>query len=318
MIDLIKLRKKNISDTEKSILIEKSNLKQQTAQGKTYFDNATTKNFEGGFYINIDAENTLKVEGSLHKYYNWLQSKKLLNNNRFTITQAYQTFKNLIENKGFEPQGVLVTQFEIGANIPISIDAKIVLSKVLYISVFEDLSIKKPFMINPKYRDARHITTYFNRGIKIYYRMYDKHFEMRMKEKATPNGANIIRIETVNLNVQKTLLTDFMKLKSLTLQKINFQKKWDKVYFDFEVEAPSGTNLIKINIAKEILLNGIFATVEKYKSLRAAKNITERGARTILEFCKDWNENRHLFLMKQTETSKTWKNAYISEIQQLN
>ena len=318
MIDLIKLRKKNIVDSEKNFVIQKSNLKLNYSNGKPFYDNATTKNFEGGFYIKIDYENTLKIEGSLHKYYNWLNSKKLVNDNRFSISQAFKTFKDLIINKGFEAVGVEVTHFEIGANIPVNIDAKLLLSKVLHISVFEDLSIKKTMLINPKYRDARHITTYFNRGIKIYYRMYDKYFEMRMKEKTTPNNQNLIRIETVNLNVTKMLLTDFTKLKTLQEQKNIFFKKWQNVFFDFDVIAPLGTHKSKTDLAKEIILNGKTFVLEKYKIMLLESKITKKTYRGIFEFCRDWNKHKTVFLLDTNNCSKAWNIAYITEIQQLN
>ena len=318
MIDLIKLRKKNISENEKNFVIQKSNLKPNFANGKQYHDNASIKNFEGGFYVKIDHENTLKIEGSLHKFWNWTNQKKLVNDNRFTISNAYQIFKNLVNFIGFEPTGVLVTHFEIGANIPVNIDAKVLLSKVLYISVFDDLSIKKQMLINPKYRDARHITTYFNKGIKIYYRMYDKYFEMRMKEKTTPENGNLIRIETVNLNVTKMLLTDFMKLKTLQEQKNIFFKKWQNVFFDFDVIAPSGTYKSRIDLAKEIILHGTTFVIDKYKIMHSEGKTTKKTLRGILEFCRDWHTLKKDYLVDSNNSAKAWQTAYISEIQQLN
>ncbi|PDS23560.1 hypothetical protein [Flavobacterium branchiophilum] len=318
MIDYLILIKRKITDVEKKKLISKNGLLEQMTAQKPYFDNSVKYIFEGGIYIKIDRDNKLTIKGSLHKYFNYLATKKMLNDNRFTMHQANETLLKLIENIGFETNNVFVTSYEIGANIQVSINPKMIFEQITSISVFDDLTIKKQMFVNASYKDNRHITTYKHKDIRVYYKMYDKYFEMKAKHKPIPNDKFLIRIETVNKKLEKTLLGDFMELENLQRLKKQFVKKWNNLNFDFMIDAPKGTHNNKRSLAKEIILNGKQSVIENYKTQKLEGKIPTKIFRNIIAFCNEWDLIKHEFKPKQSEICIIWANCYNAEIQELN
>jgi hypothetical protein len=318
MIDYLTLTKRKITDLEKTKLISKNGLLEQMTGQKTYFDNSFKYNFEGGIYIKIDRDNKLTIKGSLHKYFNFLETKKMFNDNRFTMYQANETLLKLIENTGFESNNMFVTSYEVGANIQVETDPKTILEQITSISVFDDLSNKKEMFVNASYKDKRHITTYKHRGIRVYYKMYDKYFEMQDKRKPTPNDKHLIRIETVNKKTEKTLLVDFMTIENLHKIKKQFIKKWNNLNFDFVIDAPKGTHNNKRNLAKEIILTGKQTVIENYKLQKLERKIPTKIYRNIIAFCNEWELIKNDFQITQSEICIKWANSYSAELQKLN
>ena len=59
MIDNIIMVKKNLSDAEIKQIVKKSRLLEQSVNGLKAYNNGTTKNFDGGFFIKIGTDQTL-------------------------------------------------------------------------------------------------------------------------------------------------------------------------------------------------------------------------------------------------------------------
>lgn len=307
--------KKNLSDTEIKEVVKKSRLLEQSVNGLKSYSNTLTKNFNGGLYIKIGNDKTLKVNGSLHKYYSFLKSKRLTNFDSFTMHQAKEVIKNLIENVGFEPEKVQINFFEIGLNINVIFDPKTILKGVHSIGKFETA---KEIFYNPKYKSKSLVTTEFHRDFRIYHKMYDKVYEMIDKRKEPPNQANIIRIETANRRVEKVLLLDFFKDEYLLQLQKRFFSHWDKLNFNNDIQAPPGTHKSKRELAKEIIYKGKNEVYKKYLDQYKNGTLSIKMYYTIKKFIDNWEIEKFNFQLKKSEICTYWEKVYCTEKQHYN
>jgi hypothetical protein len=130
MIDNITMTKRTLSEVEKNNIIKSSRLVCNSLNGLIYYDNRNTKNFTGGIYIRIDPKDNLRINGSLQKYHSYLQTGSLTNFETFNMNQAKHTFTVLVESIGVNPDRVCINFFEIGINIKLPIDTKMILEPV--------------------------------------------------------------------------------------------------------------------------------------------------------------------------------------------
>lgn len=311
MIDNITMIKKTLSEIEKKNLIEKSRLECQTLNGLPYYDNRKTKNFNGGVYVKICTKNSLKITGSLHKYHSYLNSKSLTNYDSFTMRQAKETFEKLINNFGINPEKTNVTFFEVGINLKFDIDVKTILEKVHSIGQMEKL-----FLIEPKFKDSRQITTGTHRDYRIHFKMYDKIFEMKDSRQYRPNfDYNILRLETVHRRVEKTLLTDFIKMQYLIMLQNEFFNHWDRLNFYSDINAPKGTTRAKIELVRNIIYNGKNEVLKQYKSQYDNKALTKRQYYFAKAFIDDWDNQKNDFSLKNSQIVPIFKSSYNLEKQ---
>ncbi|REG93006.1 hypothetical protein [Flavobacterium aquicola] len=311
MIDNITMTKRTLSEVEKKNIIKSSRLVCNTLNGLIYYDNRTTKNFTGGLFIKIDPSNKLKITGSLHKYYSYLENGSLTNFDSFTMKDAKETFEKLILNTGINPDKVEITFFEIGLNVKLPIDTKKVLEKVHSIGKME-----KVFFIEPTYKDARCITTEKHRDYRIFFKMYDKVFEMLDKNhKRTPKGSNIIRIETVHRRCEKLYLNDFFDMEFLYRLQNSFFNEWDKLIFYNDIHAPKGTQRSKIDLIRDIIYKGKNEVLKQYKTQYENKALSKRQFYSVRDFLENWEAIRHEFNIKNSKIVPFWNIAYSTEKQ---
>jgi hypothetical protein len=315
MIDNITMIKKNLSEIEKMKIVKTTRLDMQSINGLSCYDNRTTKNFNGGFYIKISTDNILKIAGSLHKYHSYLQTKSLTNFDRFTMCQAKETILHLIDRTGFDPEKMTITFYEIGLNIEINIDPKKLLQNIYSIG---NLDKPKEIFVNPSYKDNRHVTTQKHRDFRVYHKMYDKVFEMQDRRKQPPNNVNIIRIETTHRRVEKTLLVDFFTDTNLKRLQNNFFSDWDKLNFYNDVDAPTGTHKSKIELAKDILYNGKVSVMKKHFEQYKNGVLTIKMYYSIKKFIENWEVEKFNFKHKKSEICVIWQNSYSIEKQLIN
>lgn len=311
MIDNITMVKKTLSEVEKTRIIKTSRLVSNTLNGLIYYDNRTTKNFTGGIYIKIDSSNRLKITGSLHKYFSYLGNGSLTNFDRFTMNDVKATFEKLIQNTGMNPEKVEITFFEIGLNLKFSFDVKMILEKVHSIGKME-----KVFLVEPKFKDGRQITTGTHRDFRIHFKMYDKIFEMkdsRQKERDFPH--HILRIETVHRRVEKTLLTEFIIDANLVILQNEFFNQWDKLNFYNDIDAPKGTQRSKIDLIRNIIYNGKNEVLKQYKSQFENNVLSKRQFYSVRNFIRNWEAIRHEFDIKNSKIVPIWQSAYNTEKQ---
>ena len=307
MIDNITMVKKTLSENEIKAIIKNSRLMRNSLNGLIYYDNRTTKNFTGGLFIKIDPNNRLKITGSLHKYYSYLETGSLTNFDSFTMLQAKATFERLILNTGINPDKVEITFFEIGINVKLPIEPKTVLEAIHSIGKHKE----KIFLIDANHKDNRQVTTERHRDYRLYFKIYDKVFEMLDKQnRRTPTGLNIIRIETVHRRCEKTFLKDFLNLENLIRLQNLFFNEWENLNFYNDITAPKGTTRGKIDLIRNIIYKGKNEVLSQYKSQYENNALSKRQFYTVKEFVNNWEAIRHEFDIKNSKIVPIWKNAY--------
>ena len=312
MIDNIIMVKKNLSDAEIKQIVKKSRLLEQSVNGLKAYNNGTTKNFDGGFFIKIGTDKTLKITGSLHKYHSFLNTKSLTNFDSFTMHQAKETILKLIENIGFEPEKTNITYYEVGLNLSVNIEPKKIMQNVCSIGSIEN---EKELLYNLKYKNKSQLTTEFHRDFRVYHKMYDKIFEMNDKRKQPPNDIKIIRIETSNRRVEKTTLLDFFKDENLQIIQNRFFNNWDKLNFYNDIDTPTGTHKSKIELAKEIIYKGKNEVLNKYLEQYNNNVLSIKMYYTIKRFIENWENEKFKFKRKKTEIFTYWELVYNTEKQ---
>jgi hypothetical protein len=312
MIDNITMVKRTLSEAEKRTIIKTSRLVSNSLNGLIYFDNRSVKNFTGGLFIKIDPSNRLKITGSLHKYFSYLENGSLTNFDSFTMNDVKETFEKLILNTGINPDKVEITFFEIGLNVKLPIGAKTILEAIHSIGKHKE----KPFLIDANHKEARQITTERHRDYRVYFKVYDKVFEMLDKHhKRTPTGLNIIRIETVHRRCEKVYLNDFFDLEFLYRLQNSFFNEWDKLNFYNDIDAPKGTQRSKTDLIRNIIYKGKNEVLKQYKSQYENNALTKRQFYSVRDFLENWETIRHEFDIKNSKIVPFWISAYSAEKQ---
>lgn len=306
------MTKRTLSEVEKKNIIKSSRLVCNSLNGLIYYDNRTTKNFTGGLFIKIDSSNKLKITGSLHKYFSYLENGSLTNYDSFTMYDVKVAFEKLISSTGINPDRVEITFFEIGLNVKLPIETKPVLEAIHSIGKHKE----KPFLIDANHKEARQITTERHRDYRIYFKVYDKVFEMLDKHhKRTPTGINIIRIETVHRRCEKVYLIDFFDVKFLNRLQNSFFNEWDKLNFYNDIAVPKGTQRSKIDLIRNIIYKGKNEVLKQYKTQYENNALTKRQFYSVRDFLENWEIIRHEFDIKNSKIVPFWKNAYSIEKQ---
>lgn len=312
MIDLIKIRKKNISENEaKNIILKSGLILRFDKEGNKCYENGKLKDFQGGMFVSIDKDKNLKIEGSLHKYRSFLTTGKATNYDTFTLVNAKETILKLIENKGFEPLNAYVGFYEIGINLNFEFDVIEILNETYSIGVG---NMERKMYVHPKFKNERHRTTEHHENIKTFYKMYDKIFEMKQKRDIPQEGLNILRMESVHKKINLQLL-DFFDTQNLEKICFVFFSKWDDLNFDFNVNAPKGTHTSKIDLVKELIRFGTIFTQSKYDKLYKDLVISQKVHRTTIEFIKRWNTDKYIYEIEKTPKNKIWAKTYNVEKQ---
>lgn len=312
MFDNTTFLKNNLTEKQKLQIIDKNNLQSviNESTGKQIFHNSSTKNLTGGILIQI--ENTrLKIEGSIHKYFHYLQFGCLENYTVFTMLDFSETIKILFENIGIAPADFLVINYEIGINVFLQSGNPLdYLKKVKSIGTLD--GTQRKLYPNPKYKEERFLTTLMHKNNTLIFRIYDKDFERLDKGKRVKINP-CIRIETQHKKQRNLSLLDFCKPTNLILIQNRFFAEWNKLNFDKEISAPPRTGQSKKDIAKNIILDGSIVTL---KNLNERRNqLTPKIFRNQREFILNWEKIKFDFHLIECEIMPFWANSYNSTIQ---
>jgi hypothetical protein len=286
MIDKITLVKNNLSDLEILQIIDKNNLQyfyNESADLKI-FDNAKTKNLTGGILIKIVGAK-IKVEGSIHKYFHYLEYRTLENYTVFKMNDFLNTIETMFKNFGINASDFLIINYEIGLNVFIgSTDPLEFLKKAQSVGNLD--GSQKKLYINPRYKNERVLTTQMHKDNTLVFRLYDKNFERLDKGKKS-NIPPCLRIETLRTRQKNLNLNDFCKLSHLTILQNKFFKEWNLLNLDKEISAPPGTHQNKKDLAKQILIDGKNIVLKDLENRR--NQITPKIYRTAKHFVKNWD-----------------------------
>jgi len=309
MIDLITLTQKGLTDQEIKQIVKNNNLQTNSKAGKIYYDNMNTKNRLDKFYIRIESNHHMKLMVSFHKYYNLLKTGRYDNSNLFNMNEVSKTAESIGTETGLKMDELNVYGYEIGMNLYLSKDCRKYLDKIQTIGILE---AKREFFVNPKYKNERLKTTYFYREMRKVFKVYDKNFEMTEKKRITnPEYPFILRIETVFNRVEKMTMLKFLSPDNMQRMTDQFLRDWRTIGFDCELSVPKGTNIVRVDLCKEILRNGTDKVLSDAKEKHKQGFLTEKQFRRIREFIQnEWDTFKTVIKKRQSIEEQEFRKVF--------
>ena len=292
--------KAKIDTNDIDTIVLKNYLEQCTEGDELYYKSTAYANFDGCF-IEIRGD-TLKCKCSIHKLYSKGKSGKLDNSRPMTFANASKTIRELLLRLCAKMENVIVTYYEIGVTMKMSMPAD------AYIRQVEEAA-GRLLWNDANYPEFRQKTTekskYFRKVLKI----YDKTYEAG--EKGRDVGSNILRIETVYKH-QAVCLTEL--LDNIYLNKIGriFYKDWSEMQFVRELQATKGVKLSQLDKAREIQRIGVTRYKERYKAMYQAGKLTKKQWETIRTFANGWQKEKAKYIEEIGPLEMEFKEKLIS------
>lgn len=292
--------KAKIDTNDIDTIVLKNYLEQCTEGDELYYKSTAYANFDGCF-IEIRGD-TLKCKCSIHKLYSRGKSGKLDNSRPMTFANASKTIRELLLRLCAKMENVIVTYYEIGVTMKMSMPAD------AYIRQVEEAA-GRLLWNDANYPEFRQKTTekskYFRKVLKI----YDKTYEAG--EKGKDVGSNILRIETVYKH-QAVRLTEL--LDNIYLNKIGriFYKDWSEMQFARELQATKGVKLSQLDKAREIQRIGVTRYKERYKAMYQAGRLTKKQWETIRTFANGWQKEKAKYIEEIGPLEMEFKEKLIS------
>ncbi|MCD8173780.1 MAG: hypothetical protein LUD76_10070 [Alistipes sp.] len=289
MIDLITLVKPGLSDEDVTTIVGWNGLQTNSKDGVVFYDNISTKNLaqQKGVFIRIETSRKLKVECSLHKFFNETSTGTRSNHDLFTMNDAEAAFRHLLTEKALPADDLRVYNYEIGVNLNLSKNCRTFLDKMRSIGA---VGSEKLLYVNPRYKDERVKTTVFHTHTRKYFKAYDKVFELRdRKRKFIPDG-NILRIETAYRRLDKVAAVDFFHPDNLRKMVEAFFRDWRTIQFEQDIITPKGTGRARRQLCIEIMDRGTAAVLEQAKERHRNGSLKDWEYRNIREFiAREWD-----------------------------
>ena len=312
MLDKITLVNNNIPETKKKQIINKNNLQKSVLHGVEIWDNKQVKNFTGGILIQIK-NNTIKIEGSIHKFYEWIQGNPLENYTLFTMKDCQKAFLFLLEHYGLNGLEFFVKTYEIGLNIYTGAISPIeILDKVQSIGILNGKQRK--LYVNPRYQKERFLTTEMSKNNVLVFRIYDKNHERADKGRKN-EIPNCVRIETLRTRQKEVLFSEFITPENLTNLQNIFFSEWNLLNFEKEIKAPKGTHQRKKDLAKNIILHGKNKVLKELEDKRPL--LTPKIYRTEKEFINCWEAIKYDYTLTDCQIMPKWATLYNTAYQQV-
>lgn len=292
--------KAKIDTNDIDTIVLKNYLEQCTEGDELYYKSTAYANFDGCF-IEIRGD-TLKCKCSIHKLYSKGKSGKMDNSRPMTFANASKTIRELLLRLCAKMENVIVTYYEIGVTMKMSMPAD------AYIRQVEEAA-GRLLWNDANYPEFRQKTTekskYFRKVLKI----YDKTYEAG--EKGKDVGSNILRIETVYKH-QAVRLTEL--LDNVYLNKIGriFYKDWSEMQFARELQATKGVKLSQLDKAREIQRIGVTRYKERYKAMYQAGRLTKKQWETIRTFANGWQKEKAKYIEEIGPLEMEFKEKLIS------
>ena len=258
-----------------------------------------------GIMISI-VKNKVQIKCSLHKLYNKLMTGTLENSGLFTITEARRELYTLFDKIGLEAERARITYFEIGLNIPTNDEPIKYIELMKSITTGKASTTTKEMFNDANFRKNRQKTTEKAKTIKKYFKVYDKGFEMSDRKRTEPTDEKILRIETVYRR-QSVYVPEFFKPDNIDRITRTFYKDWAGVEFERKVTADKGTRQSEIANAEKILSLGRENYLQIIRTELQDEKITAKQYRTIREFIRDWDVNKHKYKLLPSECETEYK-----------
>lgn len=248
-------------------------------------------------------DNTLRIKGSLHKFYYWKTEGRADNSGVFTMSQMCQALEMLEAFIGVPIiEGGVFRSYEVGLNIRTSQDAR------EYIKEIESIdNANAPEMIEDatqkKYRQK---TTRKDKDRKKYFKAYDKKEEVRVKQGGRLIE-NTLRIETAYKRQRKPVKELINKRKSIADK---FRADWLNLHFVREYEVAKGVHGTQAQKARMLMELGETEYIRTINEWMECRKITLKQHRTHREFARDFEKkHRGKIILKQSAREAEIKHA---------
>lgn len=307
MIDLITLVKPDLTDVEISSIVEKNGLQTNSSDGVVFYDNISTKNLaqQKGVYIRIETNQKLKMESSLHKYFNEISGNERTNYNLFSMSEARKSIRHLLSEKDIGIDNLRVYNYEIGLNLDVSRDCRLYLDKMKSIGTTGN---EKLLYVNARYKDERMKTTVFHKHTRKYFKVYDKVFESMDRKRKDIPCHQILRIETVNRRLDNCFVTDFFSPDNLKRLVESFFRDWRTIQFEQDIITPKGTGRARRHLCQDIMDKGKDAVLIQAKERHTNGSLSDWEYRNIREFViQDWDTVKKSIVFIQSEEEKEFR-----------
>lgn len=288
MIDLITLVKQ-LQDDEVSLIVDRNGLQTNSKAGIVFYDNMDTKNLsqQKGVFIRIETNQKLKVETSLHKFFNEIAGRERNNINLFSMSDAKRTIDQLLIEKHIKADDLRVYNFEMGLNLNVSKNCRSYLDRMKSLG---SVGNEKQLYVNARYKDERMKTTVFHKHTRKYFKVYDKVFESMDKKKKYIPDENILRIETVNRRLDNCSVADFFSPANMDKLVETFFRDWRTIQFEQDIITPKGTGRARQHLCLEIMNKGKDAVLKQAKERHGNGSLTDWEYRNTREFIvNEWD-----------------------------
>ena len=291
-------------DKEAFPIAERNNL-QSCMEGKNvYYKSTRIANFEGITMTVKDGK--VQIKCSLHKIYYKNVFNELDNSGLFTMDNAVKALDMLFNTIGVDKERAKITYFEIGLNIPTEHEPIQYIELVKSITTGKLKQQQKEMFNDANFKKYRQKTTEKHKNIKKVFKLYDKGFENADRKRTEPTGEKILRIETMYRR-QSIYVSDFFLPDNISKLAKTFYRDWVNVEFDRTITADKGTRQSEISNAKNVLLLGRDEYLIQVKSDFDKGILTAKQYRTIREFIRDWENNKHKYRALPTKHEKEYK-----------
>ena len=288
MFDLITLVKQ-LQDDEVSLIVDRNGLQTNSNAGIVFYDNMDTKNLsqQKGVFIRIETNQKLKVETSLHKFFNEIAGRERNNINLFSMSDAKRTIDQLLIEKHITADDLRVYNFEMGLNLNVSKDCRVYMDRMKSIG---SVGNEKQLYVNARYKDERMKTTVFHKHTRKYFKVYDKVYESLDKKRKDIPDENILRIETVNRRLDNCSVADFFSPANMDKLVETFFRDWRTIQFEQDIITPKDTGRARQHLCLEIMNKGKDAVLKQAKERHGNGSLTDWGYRNTREFIvNEWD-----------------------------
>lgn len=280
------------------------NYLEECAEGDEVFYRSTSYAHLSGVWIEIRGS-TIRCKCSVHKLWSKWRGGKLDNSRPMTFAMAVRTIRELLMNLCMKAHETVVTYYEVGLTMRLSVEAVAVIEQVDEAGgrvLWNDANY-------PKYRQkTSEKSKYYRKVMKI----YDKSFEA--SEKGKRIESNILRIETIYKH-QNIRLDELLSKASLEQIGRIFYKDWSGLRFYRELRPTAGVKLSELVKARELHRLGVERFKNKYRDMWRKGELSKKQWETFRVYASRWDSERGRYVEVVTEIEKEYKEKLLAGFQ---
>lgn len=277
MFDKVNIR--GIVDVADIDTIVLKNYLEECSEGDEVFYRSTAYANLSGLWIELRGVK-LKCKCSIHKLWAKSRTGKLDNSRPMTFAMAVRTIKELLLRLCLRIDTVVVTYYEVGLTMRLSVPAQEVIKLV-------NEAGGRVLWNDANYPENRQKTSEKSKYYRKVMKIYDKSYEA--EEKGKNVGERVLRIETIYKH-QNVKMEDL--INSLFLDKIGriFFNDWMNLRFKRELRPKPGVKMSEIEKAREIHHLGVMSYKNKYRELWRVGLLTKKQWETMRSYANRWDK----------------------------